>query len=651
MPAKEFHGSSRQVANPQRLDSGARARPDSDHRGVDPGKGEAQGETGSRATGAMGTTDRRGHGEFTALDLAGQFKRGVDVPEQSKWGGTAERDPVMSGPHGNSPGAKEGADRSGGNRSVEAGTRDGGAGRRARLVEVMPPSPCDRRQPDAGCVYRGREHVVRTHASHGDHGCVTRSGREQVLEGSDLVAAGASRGRGDVQVVSLYPYVGTQGVRVSDYGGTHDFQVHPIRWSLQSEAICEKVHGALMVSELSYCLTMTRSAERTSAGAPAAELAAAPSFLDDEVRAAAFLDLISSSELLAIDTEGASFHRFVDRIYLMQLSTSQRHAIVDPLRVSAPALAGLGEMLESPRVEVVFHDADYDLRLLRQDYGWRVVKIFDTRVAAQLLGIRSFGLATLLERFFGVKLDKRFQRADWSLRPLSSGMLEYASQDTMHLLPLREQLRADLVKLDRLHWAQEEFDRLEGTRWEVEEGDSAFLRVKGARDLTRRELALLRELVTWRDSVAKSLDRSAFRVVGNDVLLDMAQRPPASAGELGARKGLGGRIASQEGKAIMDAIERGRSIPEAELPRFPRARRWDRDADFEDRVSRLRSVRDERAHELDLDPGVLCGRERLEAIARRNPRTLDELAEVPDVRRWQIDVLGSSLIRALSGAR
>ncbi|MGQ0766435.1 MAG: ribonuclease D [Gemmatimonadota bacterium] len=404
-----------------------------------------------------------------------------------------------------------------------------------------------------------------------------------------------------------------------------------------------------MVSALSYCLTMGRSADGMPADSQATELVAAPAYLDNEAGAAAFLDRIRGVDLLALDTEGASFHRFVDRIYLLQLSTAERHAIVDPLRIGGAALAPLGEMLESPRVEVVFHDADYDLRLLHQDYGWRVVRIFDTRVAAQLLGIRSFGLAALLERFFGVRLDKKFQRADWSLRPLSPGMLEYATQDTMHLLPLRERLRADLVKMGRLHWAEEEFDRLEGTRWEAEDSDTGFMRVKGARDLSRRELALLRELVQWRDSVAKSLDRSAFRVVGNDVLLGMSQRPPSSPAELGALKGLGGRIATQEARAIMAAIERGRSIPEGELPRFPRARRWDRDADFEERVSLLRSARDDKARELDLDPGVLCGREKLEAIVRRNPRTPEELTEVPDLRRWQIEVLGGSLIRALDG--
>src|SRR5262249_10465820 len=129
-----------------------------------------------------------------------------------------------------------------------------------------------------------------------------------------------------------------------------------------------------------------------------------PQYLDTVQDTARFFASIASSDLLALDTEGASFHRFVDRIYLLQLSTRERTAVIDPLPLGVPE--GLGSLLEDPRVQVVFHDADYDLRLLRQDYGWQVRNIFDTRVAAQLLGIRAFGLAALLERFFDMKLDK-----------------------------------------------------------------------------------------------------------------------------------------------------------------------------------------------------------------------------------------------------
>jgi ribonuclease D len=188
-------------------------------------------------------------------------------------------------------------------------------------------------------------------------------------------------------------------------------------------------------------------------------------YLDKAPEVDRFLSEISDVKELALDTEGASFHRFLDRIYLLQISTRGESAIIDPLPIGSPAR--LGQLLESKGVEVVFHDADYDLRLLHQDYGWHVTNIFDTRVASQLLGIKSFGLAALLEQFFDVKLDKKHQRADWSMRPLTPDMLAYAAQDTRYLLQLKDHMKSELTRRGRLHWAEEEFARLEGTRWEA----------------------------------------------------------------------------------------------------------------------------------------------------------------------------------------
>src|SRR5262249_7632729 len=241
-----------------------------------------------------------------------------------------------------------------------------------------------------------------------------------------------------------------------------------------------------------------------------------PIYLDTATTVDAFFAGVAGTPILALDTEGASFHRFIDRIYLLQLSTREKTAIIDPIPIGQPV--GLGRLLEDPAVEIVFHDADYDLRLLHQDYAWHARNIFDTRVAAQLLGIRAFGLAALLEQYFGVKLDKKHQRADWSMRPLTRDMLDYAEQDTRHLLELKDRIKGDLEKKGRLAWVKEECERLEDTKWAEEDNGTAFLRVKGARDLSRRELAVMRELYHWRDSVARELDRATFRVIGNEQL-------------------------------------------------------------------------------------------------------------------------------------
>jgi ribonuclease D len=372
-----------------------------------------------------------------------------------------------------------------------------------------------------------------------------------------------------------------------------------------------------------------------------------PVYLDTAEKAALFLDSIADTPELALDTEGASFHRFVDRIYLLQLSTEHHSAIIDPLQ--AGTLPALGKLLEDRRVEVVFHDADYDLRLLRQDYGWHVTHIFDTRIAAQLLGIPAFGLAALLEKFFQVKLDKAHQRADWSMRPLTPSMLDYAAQDTRYLLDLRDELRTGLVSLGRMAWAEEEFERLESVQFAPEDAENAFLRIKGARDLKRRELAVLRELVTWRNGVAAALDRSTFRVLGNEAMFEIARRHPANKSELSTIKGMPRGILERQAGDILAAVERGMAVPEADLPRFPRAPRWERDPDFDANVAKIKDVRDRAAARLQLDPGVLCSRDRMEAVARRKPATLDELLEIPELRRWQAEVLGPDFIGVLRG--
>ena len=370
-----------------------------------------------------------------------------------------------------------------------------------------------------------------------------------------------------------------------------------------------------------------------------------PVYLDTSSTVDTFFASIANSRILALDTEGASFHRFVDRIYLLQLSTREQTAIIDPLPVGKPA--GLGRLLEDPGVEIVFHDADYDLRLLHQDYGWHTRNIFDTRVAAQLLGIRAFGLAALLEKYFGVKLDKKHQRADWSMRPLTQGMLDYAAQDTIHLLELRDRLKGELERSGRWEWAVEEFGLLEGTRWNDDDSANAFLRIKGARDLSRRELAILRELVPWRDAIAGQLDRATFRVLGNEQLLEISKQQPASRDVLGAIKGMPRGILDSRGGELLDAVKRGLAVPDSELPRFPKAQRWDRDPDFDSRVNALKTARDSAATRLDLDPGVLCSRDRMEAVARKNPSSREELESIPELRRWQARELGDAFVKAL----
>jgi ribonuclease D len=329
--------------------------------------------------------------------------------------------------------------------------------------------------------------------------------------------------------------------------------------------------------------------------------------------------------LLAVDTEAASFHRYHDRVYLIQLSNRSETAVVDPLAVEE--LGALGERLADASVEVVFHDADYDLRLLDRQYGFRPTRLFDTRIAAQFLNEPGVGLAALLEKYADVRLDKKYQRADWSARPLKREMIEYAAHDTAHLAGLRDLLRTRLEGAGRLAWAEEEFGLLEEVRWTpAEEGDLAFLRLKGAKALRGRPLAILREVYGWREATAKRLDRASFRIIG--------------------MPGVGGELVTRRGKELLAAVRRGLELPEDQIPRVPRGPRHRPDPDFEARLEHLKAARNKLAEKLDLAPGVLCPNGTLEAIARAQPATLEALAAVEGVRKWQVEALGKELLAA-----
>jgi ribonuclease D len=373
---------------------------------------------------------------------------------------------------------------------------------------------------------------------------------------------------------------------------------------------------------------------------------AAYRYVDNARELTALLKRVATEPLIAVDTEAASFHRYVDRIYLIQLSTRDETAIIDPLTVGD--VAELGAVLADPGVEVIFHDADYDLRILDRDYGIRAARVFDTRIAAQLLGEPAIGLAALLEKYLHIKLDKKHQRADWSRRPLTEDMLDYAAMDTRHLPALRDELRRQLEEMGRLSWAEEEFAELENLRWTPppSNGDS-YLRIKGARLLSRRGLALLRELAHWRDEVAAELDRASFRVMPNEALLLLSGTPPASKEILKTLPGVSPRLVDQRGDALMEAMARGLAVPEKELPRFPRGERRQQDAAFDARVERLKGTRNKAAEQLKLDPGVLCAKGTLEAVARANPKNMTEMRAVPDIRKWQAEVLGKDFLAAL----
>jgi ribonuclease D len=370
-------------------------------------------------------------------------------------------------------------------------------------------------------------------------------------------------------------------------------------------------------------------------------------FIQSEADLAVVGEQLKGVALIAADTEAAGYHRYSDRVCLLQISTRDRTFIIDTLAV--PHLDALRPAFSSQESEIVFHDADYDLRLLGRDFGVEICHLFDTKTAAQFMGERSFGLGSLVEKYLGIKLEKKHQRADWAQRPLPDDMLAYAAEDTQHLPALRDRLREELVAMGRLKWAEEEFRITEHTRWPETAEREAYLKIKGARDLRPRELAALRELHRWRESAAEARDVATFRVISNEALLEIARHMPADAAALESMGGLAPSILERRGPDLLAAVQRALTIAETELPRFPRGvRRPPPDAEFDTRAERLKAARDRAADALNLDRGFLLPRNQIEEIARANPTTLAQLAAVEGIRQWQVEAVGEEVIKALS---
>lgn len=367
--------------------------------------------------------------------------------------------------------------------------------------------------------------------------------------------------------------------------------------------------------------------------------------LTTSAEVAALAAELRSAAVLAVDLEADSMHRYRERVCLLQLSTPDRTVLIDPL--PGADLTPLAALFADPAVRKIFHAADYDLRSLYRDFRLEVRGLFDTMVSAQLLGEEKIGLADVLGKHFGVTLDKRFQRADWSLRPLSAEMIAYAAEDTRHLHRLAEQFEARLAELGRREWADEEFRLLEGVRFSAGESGPLCLKVKGAGTLDRRQLGVLEELLQWREQEAARRDRPPFQVVGNALLLELARQMPRTAVALAAITVLPERLRDRYGRDLLAAITRGLELPNDRLPVWPRTPRIERDPAAEARLTALKNWRREKAAGLGVDPGVLINNALLEWLAREQPGTGTALEHCPGLKQWQRHELGDELLAAL----
>ena len=346
--------------------------------------------------------------------------------------------------------------------------------------------------------------------------------------------------------------------------------------------------------------------------------------------------------IIAVDTESNSLHAYQEQVCLIQFSTQNQDYLVDPLALED--LTPLSPIFANPEIEKVFHAAEYDLICLKRDFDFKFRNIFDTMVAARTLGWKKIGLSSILEAEYDIYVDKRYQRANWGQRPLTPPLLNYARLDTHFLIPLRDKLRTDLIEEGWWPVAEEDFTR--ACHVEITTptpGEIEFWKVNGAKELSPQETAVLKALCTYRDKIAQKQNRPLFKIMGDHILLEIAQQKPQEIDDLSNVRGMNARQIRRYGQGVLEAVEEGLQAPPAHFPRRPRP-----DEDYLNRVDALRTWRKRTAMKIKVDSGVILPKDILYDIARENPTDLDSLQQVMAEVPWRFNKFADAILETIT---
>lgn len=372
-----------------------------------------------------------------------------------------------------------------------------------------------------------------------------------------------------------------------------------------------------------------------------------PNYITSALALDELVEHLQDAPLIALDTESNSLYAYRERVCLIQLSTREQDYIIDPLKIRS--LTPLTPIFADPKVEKVFHAAEYDLMCLKRDYGFTFRGIFDTMIAARICGYKNVGLGNLLNEIFQVKPDKRHQLDNWGKRPLSAESLLYAQMDTHYLPALRDHFIGELKKRKALDEAREAFaeaaDVLPARR--VLFDPDGYWRIAIPNHLTAREIAVLRELYLLRERLAKKRDLPPFKVFTDKLIIHLARVTPRHLDDLKAVHGISNAQAKRYGSLILEAVERGTHArpptpPEPDPPADP---------DVVNLYTALREWRKRRAAKRGVESDVIISREALWTLAERAPRSLDEMRGVRGLGEWRIKTYGKELLDVIRRSR
>ena len=357
--------------------------------------------------------------------------------------------------------------------------------------------------------------------------------------------------------------------------------------------------------------------------------------------------VLARSPRVGVDTEANAFHAYRERVCLIQISTEATDYVVDPLAVD---VGPLGDLFADPGRETIFHAAEYDVSSMKRDFGFAFEAIFDTQAAAMVLGSGQVGLAGLVEQYFGIRLPKGETRSNWGRRPLTPAQLDYAATDTRYLLRLQALLAAELEAAGRLDEAKAQFARVAATDPHTRPFDpEGFYKIKGYRDLDAPGRGALRALYLAREARAAEIDRPPFKVMGNDVLLRLAELRPGAPRDLDRVRGVPAPVKARWAGPLLEAVRAGAADPEPPPKRRPRRPEDAPDPEALARFEQLRTWRKEKAASRGIEAQIIVTSGVLKAIADARPRTLEALRAVPGVDDWAAAVYGAEILQALEG--
>lgn len=349
-------------------------------------------------------------------------------------------------------------------------------------------------------------------------------------------------------------------------------------------------------------------------------------------------DLLAQPRI-AVDTESNSLHAYREQVCLIQFSTPGTDYLVDPLELHD--LTPLADIFSSAEIEKVFHAVEYDLIGLHRDFDFTFANIFDTMLAARILGLKQLGLGSLLAEKFNIEVDKRYQKADWGARPLPPDLVDYARLDTHYLLALRDMLEAELKEKDRWTLASEDFLRICYTNNGLRVTRERWERIDGQQDLSQRGKTILNELCLSREKIAERLNRPVFKVIDDRLLLKLSQLEPASLSEL-AQAGLTERQVERFGRPFLEAVQRGKNSPlviPTGVEKPPES--------VLNRLHLLKNWRKKKAEEVGVESDIILPRPYLFQLAESNPRTPEALSKIMADSPWRLENHGPEILRAL----